>query len=261
MTVQMIIAIALIVLGMLFMLASLIGIIKLPNFFARLHAQGVGDTVGAFLILAGMMVWSGLSLLSVKLLLVFVIILLTNPIGTNLMMIAAINRTDYQGYATQMSSRAKEPEPEPESEPETKREPEPIKEPEPEIKPEPESEPEPEMKPEPEPEPEPETKSEPEPDRPPKKKSGRKPKKKTGKKSNANAQEKSGSQPEEKAEKKEEKSGKKPSGKPRKRKPSMKMNKAELISIAAGMGIEISEKDTKKQILDLIYSKKSDGKE
>lgn len=196
MTVQMIIAIALIVLGMVFMIASLIGIIKLPNFFARLHAQGVGDTVGAFLILAGMMVWSGLSLLSVKLLLVFVIILLTNPIGTNLMMIAAINRTDYQGYATQMSSKAKEPEVMPE--------PEPIPEPAPEPKPEPVSQPE--------------------------KKSG-------------------------------EETGKKSSGKPRRRKPSMKMNKAELISIATGMGIEISEKNTKKQILDLIYSKKSDGKE
>ena len=198
MTVQMIIAIALIVLGMVFMIASLIGIIKLPNFFARLHAQGVGDTVGAFLILAGMMVWSGLSLLSVKLLLVFVIILLTNPIGTNLMVIAAINRTDYQGYATQMSSKAKEPEVMPE--------PEPISEPAPEPKPEPE------------------------PVSQPEKKSG-------------------------------EETGKKSSGKPRRRKPSMKMNKAELISIATGMGIEITEKNTKKQILDLIYSKKSDGKE
>ncbi len=206
MTVQMIIATALIVLGMLFMIASLIGIIKLPNFFARLHAQGVGDTVGAFLILAGMMVWSGLSLLSVQLLLVFVIILLTNPIGTNLMVIAAINRTDYQGYATQMSSKAKEPE----------------------VMPEPEPEPKPEPMPEPAPEPEPIP--EPEPVSQPEKKSG-------------------------------EKTGKKSSGKPRRRKPSMKMNKAELISIAAGMGIEISEKNTKKQILDLIYSKKSDGKE
>ena len=222
MTVQMIIAIALIVLGMVFMIASLIGIIKLPNFFARLHAQGVGDTVGAFLILAGMMVWSGLSLLSVKLLLVFVIILLTNPIGTNLMMIAAINRTDYQGYATQMSSKAKEPEVMPE--------PEPIPEPEPEPESEPEPIPEPEPEPIPEPAPEPKPEPEPEPVSQPEKKSG-------------------------------EETGKKSSGKPRRRKPSMKMNKAELISIATGMGIEISEKNTKKQILDLIYSKKSDGKE
>ena len=222
MTVQMIIAIALIVLGMVFMIASLIGIIKLPNFFARLHAQGVGDTVGAFLILAGMMVWSGLSLLSVKLLLVFVIILLTNPIGTNLMMIAAINRTDYQGYATQMSSKAKESEVMPE--------PEPIPEPEPEPESEPEPIPEPEPEPIPEPAPEPKPEPEPEPVSQPEKKSG-------------------------------EETGKKSSGKPRRRKPSMKMNKAELISIATGMGIEISEKNTKKQILDLIYSKKSDGKE
>ena len=60
--------------GMIFMLASLTGIIRLPDFFTRLHAQGVGDTLGAFLILAGMMVWTGVCLLSVKILLIFIII-------------------------------------------------------------------------------------------------------------------------------------------------------------------------------------------
>ena len=96
MTVQTIIAAAIIIAGFLFMLASLIGIIRLPDFFARLHAQGVGDTVGAFLIIAGMAVSIGAGLLSVKMLLIFAVIVLTNPLGTNLMMIAAINRVDYQ---------------------------------------------------------------------------------------------------------------------------------------------------------------------
>ena len=188
MTVQMIISIALIVLGILFMAASLIGIIRLPDFFARLHAQGVGDTLGAFLILAGMMVWSGLSLLSVKILLIFFIILLTNPIGTNLMMIAAINRDDYQGYASRRSGRhaGDNAEPSEESEPEPSPEPEPV----------------------PEPEPKPE------------------------KKPKSNKQ------------------------KARKRKPSMKMNKAELIQIAENKGIEIPDKATKRDILELINNNK-----
>ena len=202
MTVQMIISIALIVLGILFMAASLIGIIRLPDFFARLHAQGVGDTLGAFLILAGMMVWSGLSLLSVKILLIFFIILLTNPIGTNLMMIAAINRDDYQGYASRRSGRhaGDNAEPSEESEPEPSPEPEPI--------PEPEHEPSPEPEPVPEPEPKPE------------------------KKPKSNKQ------------------------KARKRKPSMKMNKAELIQIAENKGIEIPDKATKRDILELINNNK-----
>ena len=103
MTAAMIITAVLIILGLLFMLASLIGIAALPDFFTRLHAQGVGDTLGAFLILAGMMVAVHGGLLSVKIFLIFIIIVLTNPIGTNLMMIAAINKEDYLGYRTRLS--------------------------------------------------------------------------------------------------------------------------------------------------------------
>ena len=120
MTVQMIIAAILIIAGFLFMAASLAGIIRFPDFFTRLHAQGVGDTLGAFLILAGMAVSIGAELLSVKLVLIFIIIVLTNPIGTNLMIIAAINSEDYQGYASKMDG---EPEPEPAPEPEPEPEP------------------------------------------------------------------------------------------------------------------------------------------
>ena len=104
MTTSMIIAAVLICLGMLFMLASLIGIVRLPDFFTRLHAQGVGDTLGAFLILAGMVAAVGANLLSFKILLIFIVIVLTNPIGTNLMMIAAINQEDYLGYSSGISS-------------------------------------------------------------------------------------------------------------------------------------------------------------
>ena len=123
MTVTMIITAVLIILGLLFMLASLIGIAALPDFFTRLHAQGVGDTLGAFLILAGMMVAVHGGLLSVKILLIFIIIVLTNPIGTNLMMIAAINKEDYLGYRTRVSGEEAateyvSPDPEPEDEPE-----------------------------------------------------------------------------------------------------------------------------------------------
>ena len=168
MTVQMIIAAILIIAGFLFMAASLAGIIRFPDFFTRLHAQGVGDTLGAFLILAGMAVSIGAELLSVKLVLIFIIIVLTNPIGTNLMIIAAINSEDYQGYASKMDG---EPEPEPAPEPE----PEPEVEPEPEPAPEPEPVHEPEPEPELEPEPEPEVEPEPEPAPPKKKTRKRKP--------------------------------------------------------------------------------------
>ena len=85
-------------LGLMFMLISLIGIIRLPDFFTRLHAQGVGDTLGALLLIISMMTAAGAGLMSVKLFLVMVIILITNPVGTNLMMIAGMNNKEYREY-------------------------------------------------------------------------------------------------------------------------------------------------------------------
>jgi hypothetical protein len=45
-----------------------------------------------------MMTAVGFNLMSIKVFLIFIIIMLTNPVGTNLMMIAAINHQDYQEY-------------------------------------------------------------------------------------------------------------------------------------------------------------------
>ena len=84
--------------GMLFMLISLAGIVRFPDFFTRLHAQGIGDTLGAFLIIVAMMVAAGANLLAIKIFLIFIIIVLTNPLGTNLMIIAAIHMKDYLDY-------------------------------------------------------------------------------------------------------------------------------------------------------------------
>lgn len=223
MTVTMIITAVLIILGLLFMLASLIGIAALPDFFTRLHAQGVGDTLGAFLILAGMMVAVHGGLLSVKILLIFIIIVLTNPIGTNLMMIAAINKEDYLGYRTRVSGEEAaaeyvSPDPEPEEEPQ-KDEPEKSAE----EKQEEASDGKPEGKQE---------KSEKAPEGKPEKKK---------------APEK---EPEDKTEKKQAPKKK------RKRKPSMSMNKAELIKAAENRGISVPEGATKREILDLIYADK-----
>ena len=224
MTVTMIITAVLIILGLLFMLASLIGIAALPDFFTRLHAQGVGDTLGAFLILAGMMVAVHGGLLSVKILLIFIIIVLTNPIGTNLMMIAAINKEDYLGYRTRVSGEEAaaeyvSPDPEPEEEPQ-KDEPEKKSA---EEKQEEASDGKPEGKQE---------KSEKAPEGKPEKKK---------------APEK---EPEDKTEKKQAPKKK------RKRKPSMSMNKAELIKAAENRGISVPEGATKREILDLIYADK-----
>lgn len=97
--------------GMIVMLVSLIGLIRFPDFFTRLHAQGIGDTLGALLIILAMMTATGAHIMSVKLFLIFLVIMFTNPIGTNLMMIAAIFYTGYQDYKwLRPGSRREEPE-------------------------------------------------------------------------------------------------------------------------------------------------------
>ena len=98
MTVTNIIAIVLGSVGLLFMLISFFGVVSYPDFFTRLHAQGVGDTLGALLIFIAMIVATGFKLISVKIFLLFFVIMLTNPLGTNLIILAEMHSKDYQEY-------------------------------------------------------------------------------------------------------------------------------------------------------------------
>lgn len=73
------VAAALVVAGLFWLAVGGLGIVRFPDFYTRLHPAGKADTFGATLILLGLVVHQGLSLLSVKLLLVEVFILLANP--------------------------------------------------------------------------------------------------------------------------------------------------------------------------------------
>ena len=93
-----IIAVVLIAAGWIFLAIGACGVIRFPDFYTRLHAAGVGDSFGAMLMTVGMVLLTGLHLLSVKILLFDLFILLTNPLGTNLIIIGAIRANNYQGY-------------------------------------------------------------------------------------------------------------------------------------------------------------------
>lgn len=97
--VSTIITIVLALVGLAFILISVAGLSIYPDFFTRLHVQGVSDTIGALCIVLAMMVQTGFTLMSLKIFLIFVLIMLTNPLGTNMMIIAAINKKDYQSYS------------------------------------------------------------------------------------------------------------------------------------------------------------------
>ena len=70
-------------LGTLVMLAGAAGVLRFPDFYTRLHAAGKGDTLGQGLILFGLMIPAGLSLISFKLALIILFIFIFNPTATH----------------------------------------------------------------------------------------------------------------------------------------------------------------------------------
>lgn len=85
----MAIAIVFLVAGGLLMLAGSVGLLRLPDFFARSHSAGNTDTLGVVVILAGLMVLEGLTLQSAKLALVAVFAGLANPVAIHALARAA----------------------------------------------------------------------------------------------------------------------------------------------------------------------------
>jgi multicomponent Na+:H+ antiporter subunit G len=67
-----------------------IGVLRMPDLFTRLHAAGVTDTGGAGLILVGLTFQAGLSLATIKLLLVFGFLWFSSPVSTYALARAAL---------------------------------------------------------------------------------------------------------------------------------------------------------------------------
>ena len=77
------ISIVCIVAGLFFVLGGTLGVLRLPDFFTRLHAAGMTDTLGAELILLGLIVQEGFTQLSLKFFLVAILLFLTSPTATH----------------------------------------------------------------------------------------------------------------------------------------------------------------------------------
>jgi len=69
--------------GLFFVLAGTLGVLRLPDFYSRLHAAGMTDTLGAELILFGLIVQSGFTQTSLKILIVGFFLLMTSPTATH----------------------------------------------------------------------------------------------------------------------------------------------------------------------------------
>jgi multicomponent Na+:H+ antiporter subunit G len=73
----------LIVFGSLFVITGGIGLLRLPDFYSRIHAAGITDTMGAWLILTGLMFQSGLTLTTARLVILLFFLVATSPLASH----------------------------------------------------------------------------------------------------------------------------------------------------------------------------------
>lgn len=85
-------ALALIFVGIIFFTGSVIGVLRFPDFYTRMHAAGKGDTLSSLLIALGLALYnlhdltSHNLLTSAKILLICVFVFITGPTTTHVLM-------------------------------------------------------------------------------------------------------------------------------------------------------------------------------
>ncbi|MDP6564199.1 MAG: monovalent cation/H(+) antiporter subunit G [Alphaproteobacteria bacterium] len=69
--------------GGAFVIIGAVGLIRMPDFFTRLHPAGLTDTMGAGLILLGLLLQAGWTIVAVKLAIIAVFLLFTSPTSSH----------------------------------------------------------------------------------------------------------------------------------------------------------------------------------
>ncbi len=88
---QTYISYGLVILGSIFLLIGAIGLVRMPDVFTRMHATSVMETTGASLIIFGLIIYSGLNAVSLKLVLVLLAILYLSSVATHALARACIH--------------------------------------------------------------------------------------------------------------------------------------------------------------------------
>jgi multicomponent Na+:H+ antiporter subunit G len=65
--------------GLFFYIVGVVGLIRMPDVFTRMHATTKCDTMGAGMIFIALIIWQGMSYISLNILIVLIFIWLTNP--------------------------------------------------------------------------------------------------------------------------------------------------------------------------------------
>jgi multicomponent Na+:H+ antiporter subunit G len=67
-----------------------VGVLRFPDFYTRLHAAGMTDTLCTLLIVGGLILQAGLSILAIKLALILLFLLFTAPTASHALARAAM---------------------------------------------------------------------------------------------------------------------------------------------------------------------------
>ena len=78
-----------ILIGSILILVGSIGLLRLPDVFSRIHAVGMIDTAGIGFIILGLLLHSGFSNTSIKLIIMGAILFFTSPISGHAVAISA----------------------------------------------------------------------------------------------------------------------------------------------------------------------------
>lgn len=76
--------------GSFFVVVGALGTYRFPDFWSRLHAASITDSAGVILMLTGMAVYSGFTLITVKLLIIGIFLFITGPTATHAVANAAL---------------------------------------------------------------------------------------------------------------------------------------------------------------------------
>ena len=71
--------------GLFFIVVGTLGLIRFNDIFRRMHALSVMETLGFFCFFAGLIIYAGFSLLSLKLFLILSLIMLVAPTSTHIL--------------------------------------------------------------------------------------------------------------------------------------------------------------------------------
>lgn len=78
--------------GLFFFVVGVIGLIRMPDVFTRMHATTKCDTMGAGLIFLGLILWQGFTLVSASIFVILLFVWLTNPTAAHAIAKSAYHR-------------------------------------------------------------------------------------------------------------------------------------------------------------------------